>query len=90
MEKEISKETLRIIKKMQQSELNESKIYEAIAKFAKGEENKKVLLKLSKEEENHYNIWKKYTKLEMKPQKFKILKYKLLARIFGFTFASQM
>lgn len=90
MSKEISKEALSIIKKMQQSELNESKIYEAISKFAKGEENKKVLLRLSEEEKNHYNIWKKYTKLEMKPQKFKIFKYKLLARIFGFTFAVKL
>lgn len=90
MEKELSKEAFSIIKKMQQSELNESVIYESIAKFAKGEENKKVLLRLSKEEKNHYQIWKKYTKIEMKPNKLKVLKYKLLARIFGFTFAVKL
>lgn len=90
MEKEISKKALSIIKKMQQSELTESVIYEKIAKFAKGEENKKVLLRLSKEEKMHYEIWKKYTKIEMKPQKLKIFKYKVLARIFGFTFAVKL
>ena len=42
MEKQISSKALKIIKKMQQSELTESVIYEKIAKFAKGEENKKV------------------------------------------------
>ena len=62
MEKNISKEALSIIEKMQKSELTESVIYEKIAKFAKGEENKKVLLRLSKEEKMHYEIWKKYTK----------------------------
>lgn len=88
--KELSKKALNIIKKMQQSEITESVIYEKIAKFAKGEENKKVLLRLAKEEKNHYEIWKKYTNIEMKPQKLKIFKYKLLARIFGFTFAVKL
>lgn len=88
--KEISNEALQIVKKMQQSELNESVIYREIAKFAKGEENKNVLIRLADEEKAHYEIWKKYTKLEMKPNKFKVLKYKLLARIFGFTFAVKL
>ena len=88
--KEISNKALKIIKKMQQSELTESVIYEKISKFAKGEENKQTLLKLAKEEKNHYQIWKKYTHLDMKPQKLKIFKYSLLARIFGFTFAIKL
>ena len=90
MIKELSKEALNIVKKMQQNELTESYIYEAIAKFAKGEENKKTLLRLSAEERAHYEIWKKYTGIEMKPQKSKIFKYKLLARILGFTFAVKL
>ena len=90
MNKELSKDALSIVKKMQQSELTESVIYEKIAKFAKGEKNKETLKRLSKEEYNHYQIWKNYTKMEMKPQKFKIFKYRLLARIFGFTFAVKL
>ena len=46
MRKNISKEAFRIIKKMQQNELTESYIYKEIAKFAKGDENKDVLLRL--------------------------------------------
>ena len=90
MNKTISKEALAIIKKMQQNELTESVIYREIAKFAKGEENKNVLKRLSDEEKAHYEIWKKYTKIEMKPQKGKILKYKFIARVFGFTFAVKL
>ena len=86
----ISENALKIIKKMQQNELTESVIYEKIAGFAKGEENKKTLLRLSSEERAHYEIWKKYTEIEMKPQKFKIFKYTLLARILGFTFAVKL
>jgi len=88
--KNISQAAFMIIKKMQQNELNESIIYEEIAKFAKGEENKQVLHRLAQEEKAHYEIWKKYTGIEMKPQKAKIFRYKLIARIFGFTFAVKL
>ena len=88
--KSISPAAFAIIKKMQQNELTESVIYEEIAKFAKGEENKEVLLRLAQEEKAHYEIWKKYTGIGMKPQKGKVFRYKLLARIFGFTFAVKL
>lgn len=90
MNKNVSAASLAIIKKMQQNELTESVIYEKIAKFAKGEENKQTLLRLSQEERAHNEIWKKYTGLSMKPEKLKILKYTLIARIFGFTFAVKL
>ena len=90
MKKELSQKALQIITKMQQNELTESFIYYEIAKFAKGEENKKTLIRLGDEEKAHYEIWKKYTGIEMKPQKLKILKYKLLARVLGFTFAVKL
>ncbi len=90
MEKTLSLEAFDIIKKMQQNELTESVIYAEIAQFAKGEENKNTLLRLAAEEKAHYEIWKKYTGIEMKPEKDKILKYKLIARILGFTFAVKL
>ena len=90
MGKELSEKALSIIKKMQQNELTESVIYKEIAKFAKGEENKQTLLRLSHEEKAHYEIWKGYTGIEMKPEKLKVFKYKNLARILGFTFAVKL
>ena len=70
----ISEKSLAIIKKMQQNEMTESVIYAKIAAFAKGEDNKKTLLRLSQEEHAHYEIWKKYTGEELKPEKAKIFK----------------
>lgn len=90
MKKELSQAALSIVKKMQQNELTESVIYEEIARFAKGEENKKTLLRLAKEEKSHYEIWKKYTGVEMKPEKRKVFKFKTIARFFGFTFAVKL
>jgi len=90
MKKELSKKAFEIIKKMQQSELTESVIYAEIAKFAKGEKNKETLNRLANEERAHYEIWKSYTNIEMKPEGFKVFKYKWLARILGFTFAVKL
>ena len=81
---------LKHVLKMQQNELDESIIYRKIAKFAKGDNNKETLNRLADEETKHYNIWKKYTKTELKPNKFKIFKYTLIARILGFTFAVKL
>ena len=90
MQNTLSEKALGIIKKMQQNELTESVIYSEIAKFAKGEENKETLLRLSSEEKAHYEIWKKYTGIEMKPEKSKVFKFKLIARVLGFTFAIKL
>ena len=90
MTKSVSDAALKIIKKMQLNELTESVIYKKIAKFAKGDENKKTLERLANEERAHYEIWKGYTGIEMKPKKGKIFKYTLLAKILGFTFAVKL
>ena len=90
MSMELSKKALSIIKKMQQNELNESVIYNKIARFAKGDHNKETLKRLATEEASHYMIWKKYTGIDMKPKKAKVLKYTLIARILGFTFAVKL
>ena len=86
----LSPKALAIVKKMQQNELTESVIYEKIARFAKGEENKQTLLRLAREERAHYEIWKNYTGISMKPEKGKVFKFTMIARIFGFTFAVKL
>ena len=90
MPNQVSAEALRIIRKMQQNELTESVIYEKIAAFTKGEENRQTLLRLAREERAHYQIWKTYTGEEMKPEQRKILKFTFLARTLGFTFAVKL
>ena len=88
--KEGSMEALAVIKQMQQNELNESIIYKKIAKFAKGNDNKRPLERLAAEEHAHYEIWKSYTGIEMKPNRAKVFKYTFIARLLGFTFAVKL
>ena len=87
---QISEKSLAVIKKMQQNEITESAVYREIAMFAKGEDNKKTIRRLASEEKAHAETWKKYTGIEMKPQRGKVFKYKWIARIFGFTFAIKL
>ena len=86
----LSPKALAVVKKMQQNELTESVIYEKIARFAKGEENKQTLLRLAREERAHYEIWKSYTGITMKPEKAKVFQFTMIARILGFTFAVKL
>ena len=86
----ISEKTLNVIRKMQKNELTESIIYKKIAKFAKGDNNKETLLRLSSEEEAHAKVWQSYTNEDVKPNKLKIFKYTMIARLFGFTFAVKL
>ena len=90
MKEKISAAAMAIIRKMQRNELTESIIYEKIARYAKGEENRQTLLRLAAEEKSHYHIWQQYTKSEMKPRRFAVFKYVLLARTLGFTFAVKL
>ena len=90
MNTNISPAAMEIILKMQQNELTESVIYEKIAAFAKGEENRQTLLRLAREEKAHYLIWKQYYGQEMKPETWKVLKYTFIARTLGFTFAVKL
>ena len=87
---ELSAKVRKIAQVMQQNELTESVIYEKIARFAKGEENRNTLRRLAREESAHYDIWKRYTGQEMKPQRGKVWKFTLLARLLGFTFAVKL
>jgi len=90
MKATLSEKSLQVIKTMQQNELTESYIYEKIARFAKGEENQNTLRRLAAEERAHYEIWKRYTGISMKPEKLKVFWYSLMARVLGFTFAVKL
>jgi|SRR3989344_1671288 len=74
----------------QKNEITEHFIYSRLSKSIKDPNNKKVLKHISDDELRHYNIWKKYTKEEVKPNSFKIWKYYLISRIFGITFGIKL
>ncbi len=89
MAKPIDISTKRTLMNFQRNEITEYFIYRKLADFAKGK-NKGILQRISKDELRHYNIWKSYTKTDVSPDRFKILKYFLYSKLFGLTFATKL
>ncbi|WP_160673226.1 VIT1/CCC1 transporter family protein [Clostridium sp. C8-1-8] len=82
----INDRLLKVLKALQKSELTEKLIYINIAKYIKDDKNRQTLLRIAEEEQKHYDIWKKYSKVDVEPSKLQIFFYTCLAKIFGYTF----
>lgn len=76
--------------KSQKNEITEHFIYKKIANRQKKLSNKKVLSRISKEELGHYHIFRKYTQKDVKPNKIKMFRYSLIAKILGLNFALRL
>ncbi len=74
----------------QRNEITEHNIYTRLARSMKSPENRAVLEKIATDEYNHYNMWKSYTKADVKPNQLIMWFYYLVSRIFGFTFGIKL
>ena len=79
----------RMLLDFQKNELTEHLVYKNLAKRTKGK-NREILERISDDELKHHRIWKRHTGEEVKPNRFKIFLYGLMARIFGLTFAIKL
>lgn len=73
----------------QRNEITEHSVYKSLARKTKGG-NTEVLRKISEDELRHYNEWIKYTQTEVAANRMTILKFLIISRIFGLTFAMKM
>jgi VIT1/CCC1 family predicted Fe2+/Mn2+ transporter len=74
----------------QVNEITEHKIYQRLAQSMKDPENRKVLESIAADELRHADFCKQYTKKDIKPNRFKVLFYILIARLFGVTFSVKL
>jgi vacuolar iron transporter family protein len=81
------KEHLKKALKQQQNEINDHTIYKTLISYQDDENNKKIFEKIAKEEKSHYDFWVKITKKELEPQRFVVLWFIFLIKIFGTSFA---
>lgn len=87
----MDKETLNILKKMQKNEITEYNIYNKIASILKNDDpNKKILTEVAKDEKNHFAQIKEITRLNIKPNKFKVYFYYFISRVFGLSFGLKL
>ncbi|MBR5598471.1 MAG: VIT1/CCC1 transporter family protein [Alphaproteobacteria bacterium] len=84
------KEHLATIKSFQKDEATASLLYLIMAKSIKDKKNRRIMLKMAKEEKAHSLIWKQYTNLEIKPNKFKVFFYSIINYILGYTFVIKL
>ncbi|KPL76591.1 membrane protein [Ornatilinea apprima] len=75
---------------LQQDEINSHHTYARLAKQVKDENNSAVLKKISEEEKKHYEIWNRYTRMEIRPNWFQVNLFYWLARILGLTFGIKL
>src|SRR5512146_2499288 len=85
-----TQEALLQLQTYQQTEITEHHIYKRLADTIKSKENREVLEKIATDELYHYQEWKKYTQLDIKPDMFMVWKYTLIGRLFGFTFGIKL
>lgn len=82
----LSEQAREFLMKMQANELTEHLVYEKIAGRLKDKHNRDVLLRISREELKHAQIWEDLTGKKAKPHKAKASWLSFLGRILGFTF----
>lgn len=77
---------LNVVKQMQADELFERLVYIKLQNLIKNEKDKKTLLNIADGELRHYEIWKNYTKVDVKPNLIKVYLYVFLGWLLGYTF----
>ncbi len=86
----ISKTTRALLLVMQRNELTESLVYGGIADRMKTGHNREVLIRCSSEELSHAEMWRKYTGVEVRADKFKAWFFVTAARLIGFSFVLKL
>ncbi len=86
MQRTTQKSELKLLKRIQKNEGTEAYLYHYLAKREKREENQRVFEKLAQIDETHVQFWKRYTKVEIKPNWVAIFFSLLFVRLLGITF----
>ncbi len=78
------------ILRFQKNEITEYFIYKKLARWTKDPHNSEILRRIADEEHKHYDIWRKYTDADAKPDRFKIWWLAFISRVFGLTFGVKL
>lgn len=87
---EHSPKQINLLQQFQKQEITGSLIYRKLANRQKDPENKKLLNQMSDDEMNHYKIYRSLTGKEISASRWQIIKYSIIARILGPTFALKL
>ena len=82
----MKEETLAIVRRMQDNEATDQRVYAALAKQASLQKNSEILEKMSHDEGLHCAVWGRYTGIEAKADMFRVWLFVVLGKIFGLVF----
>jgi len=80
----------RHIEVFQKNEITEHFIYKKLSTRVSGVKNRRILFQIADDEMRHYNVWKTYTRKDIKPNGVKVWFYTLVSLLFGFTFGIKL
>lgn len=86
----LSREVRKGLLTAQRNEITEHFIYDKLSQSTKDVHNRNALERISKNELEHYNFWKEYTREDVKPDRLMVWKYYLISRLFGLTFGIKL
>lgn len=87
---ELSTELRQALLTAQKTEITEHHVYMNIAKRIKDDHNRQVVEEIGQDEKRHYEIWKAYTRKDVKPDKFRVWFYSTISRVLGLTFGFKL
>ncbi len=90
MVQELTESVKRQLLAFQRNEITEYHIYKRLARKIREAENAQILDQIAEDELRHYHGWKKYTGQEVRPNWWKVWKFYIISRIFGFTFGIKL
>ncbi len=85
----LSRDLVGLILDFQRNEITEHHVYLRLARLQRGE-NRELLEEIGRDELEHYEFWRRYTGVDVKPSRLKVLLYLLMARLLGITFALKL
>jgi VIT1/CCC1 family predicted Fe2+/Mn2+ transporter len=74
----------------QGNEITEYHIYSRLARRVRDKANSETLERIANEEKAHCEVWKSYTGVDVRPNRWKIIFFSLVARVFGLTFGVKL
>lgn len=86
----IPPEKIEQLKILQKEEINGYHTYNRLAGMVKDEHNSQVLKRIAQEEQKHYHLWKTYTQVDVKPDRFKIGLFYWISKLLGLTFGIRL
>jgi len=86
----LSQETREKLLTYQENEITEHHIYKKLADAVDSPENSRILRDIAEDELGHYHDWREYTQEEVEPDWWRVQKFYLISRIFGFTFGVKL